>query len=284
MNESRLAINSISTKDAGLVECLPAYRKAGFRNVELAVSHIRHFEEGGGTVSMLKSMLDENGLSCIGGFEKPVLCFAPDSEREENHDLTVRNARLLSELGGSVLVVGTDGPAKDIPVADPLGVIASVFGELAEKTRDLGVTLCLEFNWSPLVKSFRTAAEIARRSQALNVGVLFDLAHYHCTPTKLVELSPENVATIRHVHVDDMKDKPAELSNCNSDRVLPGQGCLDVAGILGLIEKQGYNGYFAIEMFSKDLWALPVEESSRRMYESLLTLCDERSPGASLGL
>ena len=273
MKRGQLAINSVSTKTTSLSECLPAYGGAGFKHVELAFSHIRSFLKNGGTTGQMKTMLEDNGLLCIGGFEAPVLCFASERERQENHDLTVRNAGLLAELGASVLVVGTDGPEGLNPNSKPIERIAEVFGELSGRLADTGVTLCIEFNWSPIVKSFRTAAEIARRSEASNVGVLFDLAHYHCTPTKLAELNKENVKKICHVHVDDMRDKPAELSNCNSDRVLPGQGCLDVKGILDLIEMNGYEGYFSIEMFSEELWAMPVNEASRRMYESLLPLC-----------
>ncbi len=63
--------------------------------------------------------------------------------------------------------------------------------------------------------------------------MIFDPAHYHCTPSKFDQLMPENVATVRHVHVDDMRDKPAELSNRNSDHVLPGQGILDLPALFG---------------------------------------------------
>jgi 2-keto-myo-inositol isomerase len=72
-----------------------------------------------------------------------------------------------------------------------------------------------------------------------------------------------------------MRDKPPELSNCNSDRVLPGEGILDLPAILGQIERHGYEGAFSIELFNEDLWAMPVEEAARRMYESLLLLCED---------
>jgi hypothetical protein len=72
---------------------------------------------------------------------------------------------------------------------------------------------------------------VARRTGEDNVGVLFDAAHYHCTPTKFDQIDAENTPLVRHVHVDDMQDKPGELSHCNSDRVLPGEGCLDLPAL-----------------------------------------------------
>ncbi len=156
-----------------------------------------------------------------------------------------------------------------------LGELAGIFSELAGQIQDTGVNLCIEFNWSPIVKSLRTAAEIARRSGMNNVGVLFDPAHYHCTPTKFDQLNAENIALIKHVHVDDMRDKPGELSNCNSDRALPGKGCLELAALMGQIEKHGYRGYFSIEMFSDELWQMPVTQAAALMYDSLLPLCED---------
>ena len=75
------------------------------------------------------------------------------------------------------------------------------------------------------------------------------------------------------MHLDDMRDKPGDLSHCNDDRVLPGQGILDLPALIARLEQHGYQGYFSIEMFNRDLWQLPAAEAARRCYESLLPLC-----------
>ena len=87
---------------------------------------------------------------------------------------------------------------------------------------------------------------------------LFDPAHYHTTPTKFEHLTAETVRWIRHVHLNDMRDKPGELSDCNADRVLPGAGMLDAHALISRLEEHGYTGFFSLEMFNADLWALPV--------------------------
>ena len=271
MNRSQLAINSISTGGADLEERLAAYAGAGFSKVEFFLPHVKDSLIGGQTAADARRLLAAHGLRCIGGFETGLEAFSLPEERERNHKIVVENARLLAALGGSNLVVGTDGPTE--PVEDPLGQLAEVFGQIAGQLEDTGVSLCIEFNWSPVVKSLRTAAEIARRSGAANVGVLFDPAHYHCTPTKMEQLTSENIALIKHVHVDDMRDKPGELSDCNSDRELPGEGCLPLREMFTRMEQAGYTGDFSVEMFSDALWALSAAEAAKRMYHSLLPLC-----------
>ena len=211
------------------------------------------------------------GRSASADLQLPSNAFSDNVQA--NHDQHVENARLLATLGGTNMVVGTDGP-KDGPSMDALDGLAEGIRSVADRIAEYGVNILIEFNWSPVVKSLRTASEIVRRSGASNAGVLFDPAHYHCTPTKFDQLTPENVATIKHVHVNDMRDKPGELSDCNSDRELPGSGILDLRAIFGRIEELGYKGDFSIEMFSEELWALPPAEAARQMYQSLLPLCD----------
>jgi sugar phosphate isomerase/epimerase len=282
MNESQLAINSVSTRGAALPETLAAYAAAGFHNVEFCLPLVKEFLDSGATINDVRALLARHQLHCIGGFEEAVQAFSEPKQRAENHSKTIENAKLIAALGGNVMVVGTDGPAtSDSQTAnsDVIGVLARIFRTLADEIRPLGVTLCIEFNWSPVVKSLRTAVDVARRSGADNVGVLFDPAHYHCTPTKFDQLNSANVPFIRHVHLDDMRDKPGELSHCNDDRVLPGQGILDLRGIIARLEEHGYGGYFSIEMFNAELWRMPPAQSARLMHDSLLPLLSATSRG-----
>lgn len=112
---------------------------------------------------------------------------------------------------------------------------------------------------------------VAEKADHPHVGVLFDTAHYHVTPTKLADINENSVCWIKRVHLNDM---PADLTHRDDDRVLPGEGVLDLPGIIGTLEQNGYEGYFSIEIFSADLWQLPAKEAARRCYESLLPLCE----------
>lgn len=271
MKREQLAINTVSLKGA-VPDILSGCAEAGFHNIEFFLGQVYGYLKEGHDANAVAQLLQQHGQRCIGGFEGCVAISGDEEARKSNHARVVENARLLSNLGGQVLVVGIDG--KFDGLNDVAGHAAQVFADLADQIADTGVSLAIEFNWGP-VKSLPLAAEIARCSGASNVGVLFDPAHYHCTPTKFEDLNASNAPFIRHVHVDDMNGKPAELSNCNSDRALPGQGVLDLRAIYGAIEQHGYNGYFSIEMFSDELWAMPAREAAQTMYDSLLPLCDD---------
>ncbi len=148
MKRRQLAINSVSTKNTPLSVSLPAYRHAGFGNVELALQQLHDYIGAGGTAADLRRLLDGLGLSCIGGFETPLMCFADDAQRADNHAHIVENCELLSELGASVLVVGTDGPldesADDGVAPDALDVMAENFADVARRIEATGVVLWIE--------------------------------------------------------------------------------------------------------------------------------------------
>jgi sugar phosphate isomerase/epimerase len=278
MRIEQLAINSVSTRHADLEEALGAYAEAGFRSVEFVMPLVHEWLASSHSVDDVRRLLERHNLRAIGGFHAHVACFGDEEARRANHALHVRNASLIHQLGGGTLVVGTDGPDKRS--IDALETVAEVFGALARQIEDFDVRIAIEFNWSPLVKSLWSAVRVAEKVNHPRVGVLFDPAHFHTTPTKLEDLNAETVRWIKHVHLDDMRDKPGDLSDCNSDRVLPGEGILDLRTMIDRLEQHGYDGFFSIEMFNEDLWQLPAAEAARRCYQSSLPLVE--SKGAAI--
>ena len=199
-------------------------------------------------------------------------CFGSPDARISNLKANAANVELVRELGADKMIVGTDGPEQNS--VEALDAVAHAVRNLAEFTEDLGVDIAIEFNWSPLVKSLQSAVRVADKADHPHVGVLFDTAHYHVTPTKLSDINESSVRWIKHVHLNDMPDIPADLAHRDFDRVPPGEGVMDLPGIISALESNGYEGYFAIELFNADLWALPAKETARRCYESLLPLCE----------
>jgi 4-hydroxyphenylpyruvate dioxygenase len=270
MRVEQAAINSVSTRHTSLEEGLDAYAGAGFRRVEFVIPQLKGWLAAR-SVPDLKRLLDSRGIQCIGGFETHLECFGPPDRMRANHETHLANARLLHDLGGGILVVGTDGP--ELRDAAALDVVGATLRSLANEMGDLKVHLALEFNWSPLVKSLMSAVRAVEAADNPHEGILFDTAHYYTTVSKMEHLTPAAVRWIKHVHINDMQNIPGELSNCNSDRVLPGHGILPLTQIVGTLESSGYQGFFSIEMFNEELWGLPADDAARRCYESLTQLC-----------
>ncbi len=275
MKKSQLAVNTVSLRGE-FVEILDGVAEAGFSQIEFHLAPVKTFLASHET-DEVKSLLAERNLICIGGFEGGIETWGDEKTRAANRADLVANGRLLADFGNGnaqSLVIGS-GAQPLHEMENPVETYARALATVAEELAPFNVNLLLEFNWGA-VKTLALAAEIARRSGVANAGVLFDPAHYYCTPTKMADLTAQNVATIGHVHVNNMRGKPAELSNCNSDRVLPddSDGVLDLKAIFGALENHGYNGFYSIEMFSEELWNLKPRQAAQKMFDSLLELCE----------
>jgi len=273
MRAEQLTINSQCTFHWNLEEALDAYAAAGFRNVEPHLNLVKDWLEDGHTVDETRELFASRDLAVVASSQLEVACFGSPDARISNLKANAENARLIRELGADKMIVGTDGPEQNGVEAPD--AVAHAVRNLAEFTEDLGVDIAIEFNWSPLVKSLGSAVRVAEKADHPRVGVLFDTAHYHVTPTKLADINARSVRWIKHVHLNDMPDIPADLAHRDFDRVLPGKGVMDLAGIVSALENDGYDGFFAVELFNADLWALPAGETARRCYESLMPLCQD---------
>ena len=73
-----------------------------------------------------------------------------------------------------------------------------------------------------------------------------------------VQLPAEKVV---HVHLNDAPDKPRD-EQIDMERLLPGEGVIDLKGFLGALKRIGYPDYMGVETFSKVLPTLPPDESA----------------------
>lgn len=269
MGHSRIALNAISTARIPFDDALSIYSEAGFQNLEFPLPWLKEWLAQGHSVTEAREMLNAKSVHFIGGFETAIIAFGDVEARAKNHALLIENAQLIEALGGSVLVVGSDGPPER--KEDALQTLALALREVAAQM-PTKVAIALEFNWSPLVKSLRSAFKVIELADRPNIGILFDTAHYFCTPNRLEDLKPEVIQRILHVHWNDMRDTPPDLADCNADRVLPGEGVLNLHAIRDKLEAGGYRGYYSLELFNQALWALPAEESAARCFRAMLPL------------
>ncbi|MBV9848463.1 MAG: sugar phosphate isomerase/epimerase [Armatimonadetes bacterium] len=101
-----------------------------------------------------------------------------------------------------------------------------------------------------------------------NVGLLADSFHWFTTGATAADMEALRPEQIVHVHINDAPDRPRD-EQIDSQRLLPGEGVIDLAAFLGALKKIGYDGPVAVETFSKELPALGYDEASRRTAESI---------------
>ena len=136
-----------------------------------------------------------------------------------------------------------------------------VLKELSEIAKPYGVKIALEFVGHPqcTVNTFGQAYEIIEAVDRENVGLVLDCFHFHAMGSDLVDLKNADGSKIFIVHVDDTEDFPIGFLT-DDDRVWPGQGVIDLDGILSTLKALEYKGAFSVELFRPEYYKLDAEE------------------------
>ena len=101
-----------------------------------------------------------------------------------------------------------------------------------------------------------------RRSGAL--GVALDVYHIWWDPDLQAQIARAGTGRLLAFHVCDWLVPTTDILN---DRGMMGDGVIDIRGLRGAVEAQGFEGYCEIEIFSNGWWEKPIDEVLRTCIE-----------------
>jgi sugar phosphate isomerase/epimerase len=94
-----------------------------------------------------------------------------------------------------------------------------------------------------------------------NVGLLLDVWHWHHAGATTQDIVAAGREAIVHVHFNDAPNLPPEQIRDNQ-RLLPGEGVIDLVGFLRALQKIGYSDALSVEVFGR-LKDTPPEEAAK---------------------
>jgi sugar phosphate isomerase/epimerase len=176
-------------------------------------------------------------------------------------------------------LLGILPPSSQTPKTELRKIIkdrVSAIGEILLRSK---LRLGLEF-LGPL--HFRTAQPhefIWRMDEALefskecgpNVGLLLDVWHWHHAGATTADIFAAGTARIFHVHLSDCPKLPADQVRDNQ-RVLPGEGVIDLVGFFQALQKIGYRDGVSPEPIGRIPKEMSAEEGARLGLETALTV------------
>ena len=102
--------------------------------------------------------------------------------------------------------------------------------------------------------------------------LILDAFHTWNSDSELDDLRQIPGEKISHYHIDDAHpDKPA-LSQTDPDRVMPGDGPIDLAAEIEVLKEIGYNGTVSLELFNSELWEQDPAEVLKVGFERVSAL------------
>jgi len=143
---------------------------------------------------------------------------------------------------------------------------AGAFAALCDRAAEHGLVVHLEFlPWSR-IPDLATAWRVVRAADRANGGIAVDAWHFFRSGSDPALLDDIPGAKVLGIQLDDAPALPeADLLTATlHQRLLPGQGGLDLEGLVGGLRRIGAQAPIGVEVFSDDLHTLPAAEAGRR--------------------
>ena len=159
--------------------------------------------------------------------------------------------------------------SSDTPKEELRKIYKDRFTEAAHALYDVNVRLALEFLGPLHIRKQFKYEFIWQMNEMLqfcqecgpNVGLLLDAWHWHHAGATTDDIIHAGRERIVHVHYDDAPNLPPEQIKDN-ERLLPGEGVINLTGFLQALYKIGYTDALSVEVFGR-LKNVPPEEAAK---------------------
>jgi D-psicose/D-tagatose/L-ribulose 3-epimerase len=211
------------------------------------------------------------------GLRATAVCVIPDRAHDcTSSERAVRDAGLAHLKWAIDCLAAAGGEVLCGPFYQPLGIfsgnpptesersgIVEVHKQAAKYAAASGIKLAVE----PLnrfecyaLNTVADAAEVARRVDEPNYGVLYDTFHTNIEEKDPVAVIAPHIRSIKHVHTSE------------NDRGTPGKGHVPWAATFKALKANGYDGWYVIEAFGR---ALPGIAEATRVWRDFFPHPDE---------
>jgi inosose dehydratase len=205
----------------------------------------------------VRDLLSSHGLGLVGGFV-PAVLHEPELRRE-GLDLVERRVKFFVEAGADTLVLAA------IPSTgafeETVDLDEAAWTELFENLRRAeevcarhGLTTVLHPHFGTVVE---TDEQLRRFLEGCDTALCLDTGHLVIGGSDPLEIAERAADRVRHVHLKDVDSEVArrlgarkigfkEAAQENAFRPL-GEGDVDVARLLGVLDRSGYSGWYVLE-------------------------------------
>ena len=244
------------------VQRCEAAAAAGFSGIGLHADDLPRTVASGVDAGEMQAVLRINGLQLVeieflGGWALPPAENASTAS-------SVRGIEAVAEsLGGRHVSAGEFRGDAQLDSDAALDAAAASLRVNADRLARRGLLVAVEaFPWSA-ISTVDCAADLVRRSGAPNAGVMVDVWHFYNSGAGLDALTDLPGAGVAAVQLNDGPLVHDDfLRHARAERKLPGEGDLDVVGLIRAVRDTGFDGPYCVEVNTPAFRALPVGEAA----------------------
>ena len=266
-----------TVRQADLGELIEVASANGFRGISLQPHLYRRARAAGHSDAELRHRLDDHGVEIaeldalatwLPGTPDPRK-LPPGFARVMLETSAEDFFRIADALGGQMLNVGQlfPGPFDRDAASESLA-------RVCDGAADHGLAVSLEFYpWSD-VRDPATALAVVEGAERDNAGLMVDSWHLFRGVGDVGALAE---VPGRRVVGTQLNDAPAQaapqvLKETLEDRRLPGEGDIDLVGIVRTLDAIGSRAPLGAEIYSKELAALPAADAAARVGDAMRAL------------
>ncbi len=245
--------------DSPIAARVEAAQAAGCTRVSLSAPDVVRLAAQGTSSEELGRQLREAGLEMV---LDPVMNWyggtsitGPFGESTLEDELRI--AEVLQVV--SMTAIGPFGP-DEVPAGD----LPARFGRFCDRAADLGAQVQFEFMPFSAVADLATAWNIVDAADRSNGGIMFDTWHFFRGDADFATLERVPGERIFAVQVSDAaREVRGSLGEDTYHRLLPGDGCFDLPGVLGVLDRIGALRWVGAEVLSPETEAMDPADAAR---------------------
>ena len=259
-----------SMEGVELVAFLGAAAAAGFPAVTLNSALYENARRTGLGDRDIGRLLQDHNLE-VSNID-PLFNWMPSAIKLDGDDAMSQCTRATAdEIFHIAHVAGTDLVNAPLGLATPESEqqIIDCFAVLCERAATEELRVSLEFMPFNQVSDLGTAARIVTQAGCSNGGIMIDCWHHHRSggsAEDILHIPPELFFALQ---MDDAMSDPMEdiLEETLNHRLLPGEGCVDVAQILRNLADIGAQVAYDVEVFKAPLRQRSSLERAQLMFQ-----------------
>jgi sugar phosphate isomerase/epimerase len=245
----KFCLNTSTIKPQSLLKKIELAGTAGYDGIELWLNDIYEFIGRGGEVSEVERALADHGLIVPCTIAIRQWGETDGWEYELVKDEARRRFALAARLGASYIVAT---PPLEMEHQEHL---PERYRDLLQIGREEGIKPTFEYiSFFKSVYNLADAWRIVQETDDEDSTLILDAFHTWNSNSDLELLREIPVEKISHYHIDDAHPDKVPTTQKDPDRVMLGEGQIDLAAEIGLLKGKGYDKTMSLELFNEELW------------------------------
>ncbi|MBT6462415.1 MAG: sugar phosphate isomerase/epimerase [Opitutae bacterium] len=245
----QFCLNTSTIKPQPLLRKIKLVAEAGFEGIELWINDIYDFIGRGGEIADIEKSLADHGL-----FVPSVIAIRQWGDMDGwEYQLVLDEARRRFALGSRLkanFIVAT--PPLEQEGQDHL---PGRYKDLLQIGREEGIKPTFEYiSFFKSVYKLTDAWRIVQEADDPDATLILDAFHNWNSDSTLDELRQIPADRISHYHIDDAHPDKDPCTQKDPDRVMLGEGQIDLAAEISVLREIGYEGTVSLELFNEELW------------------------------